>query len=118
MPKCGLRIFQRSMELHISADCPSKNLEFDEAPRDLEFVRNRVDSPLHEVCRFERYLLSFARPFALRCKHESVGSGVLANAAPVLDVWTHEIRNRNQPPAVTCRSEEHTLNSSHLGISY
>src|ERR1035438_4236076 len=102
MPKCGLRIFQRSMELHIGADCPSKNLEFDETSRDLEFVRNRVDATLHEICRFEGYLLSLARPFALRCKHESVGSGVLADAAPVLDVWTHEIRNRNQRPAVTC----------------
>jgi hypothetical protein len=49
MPECGLRVFERAMELHIGADCPSKNLEFDESPRDLEFVRDRINATLHDV---------------------------------------------------------------------
>jgi hypothetical protein len=100
MPECGLRVFERAMELHIGADCPSKNLEFDEAPRDLEFVCNRVNATLHEIRRFEWYLLSPTRPFALRCKEESVGSGVFANDAPILDERPYQIRDWNECSAI------------------
>ena len=100
MPKRGLGVFERSMELHIGADCPSKNLKFDESPRDLEFVRNRIDAPFHEIRRFEGYLLTLARPFALRCKEKSVRSGVFTNASPNLDDRLYQIWNWNECPAI------------------